>query len=78
MIENELMSVFEVMDLGELQGFLGVKCDRNGKRTVLPLILDEYTNKLLKQLGFSEMRPQHTPVVASKLQTEVDVIERKI
>ena len=58
---------FEMKDLGETQSFLGIKFGRDRKRKTLTLTLEEYTTNVLKRLGFSETRPQRTPMVTNQV-----------
>ena len=62
-IKMSLKKEFEMTDLGEPKSFLGINIERNRKDKIINLTQEDYINKMLKRFGFSETRPQRTPMV---------------
>lgn len=60
-VKNDLMSKFEMKDLGKVELFLGMRVRQEGRR--IRIDQEEYIEKLLQRFGMQDAKPVSTPAV---------------
>ncbi|MBW0538675.1 hypothetical protein O181_078390 [Austropuccinia psidii MF-1] len=63
--KSEIVSTFEMKDLGELKYVLGMKVTRNRSMRTISLSQELYIANLLKDFGMQDCKPASTPLVPS-------------
>jgi hypothetical protein len=69
-VKKELMSKFEMTDLGELNWYLGMKVTRNPKSGTINLDQSQYIQKVLEKFSMTEAKPANTPMSSDPDATE--------
>ena len=69
-VKKELMSKFEMTDLGELNWYLGMKVTRNPKSGTIYLDQSQYIQKVLEKFSMTEAKPANTPMSSDPDATE--------
>ena len=61
--ERELISIYEVHVLGDIENFLGIRVLRNRPERKLALVLDAYIERIADRFGIPlDVKPPHTPL----------------
>lgn len=61
-IKKQLSEKFEMIDMGEIKQFLGIKVERDEIREQIKISQPKYIDGLLKRFGMSDCRPVSTPM----------------
>lgn len=71
-LKNALSDRFQMTDLGPCSHYLGMVVTRDRKNRTIRLSQNAYIEKILKDFGMSEAKPQYTPIKTDQIKTVED------